>query len=244
MQSESKPRASRGTALRDAIEQDIVTGLFASGDRLDEVTLAQRYNVSRTPIREALMQLASSGLVEIRPHRGSFVVDLSPSELVEMFEVMAELEGMCGRLAARRITPDRQAALLRANAACQEAEQQGDADAYYYANEVFHHEIYASSRNAFLEQQARALHKRLKPYRRLQLRAPGRIGSSRKEHQDIVDAISMGDAAAAETALRAHVLIQGSRFSDFIAALQDRPRAGSPDRDKPAARRLAGRATA
>lgn len=223
MQKTQKAKPSRVHALRDSIEHDIVTGIFVAGERLDEARLAERYGVSRTPVREALMQLASAGMVEIRPHRGAFVVELSATELIEMFEVMAELEGMCGRLAARRITPDRLAVLLAAHQFCQEAEQQGDADAYYYANEAFHYEIYASSRNTFLEKQAGALHKRLKPYRRLQLRVPGRVGSSRAEHQAIVDAIAAGDAEAAQRALNAHILIQGSRFSDFIAALRDGP---------------------
>ena len=230
MQSSAGKRASRGASLSDTIEADIVTGVFGAGDRLDEARLAQRYAVSRTPIREALRQLASAGMVDIRPHRGAFVVELSASELIEMFEVMAELEGMCGRLAARRLTPDRQAALLERHNACLRAEQDADADAYYYANEAFHQEIYGASRNDFLERQALALHKRLKPYRRLQLRTPDRVRSSREEHQKIVDAICTGDGAEAERALKAHILIQGSRFSDFISALQHTPEAAAaPD---------------
>lgn len=227
MQNDASKHAIRGASLSDAIEHDIVTGVFASGDRLDEARLAQRYAVSRTPIREALRQLASAGLVEIRPHRGAFVVELSATELVEMFEVMAELEGMCGRLAARRLTPDREAGLLRHHEDCLRAEQDGDTDAYYYTNEAFHQEIYGASRNGFLQRQALTLHKRLKPYRRLQLRTPGRVHNSRQEHQEIVDAICAGDGETAERALKAHILIQGSRFSDFIAALQDQ---GEPER--------------
>lgn len=223
MQSAAKARSSRAQSLSDAIEHDIVTGVFKAGVRLDEVRLAERYGVSRTPIREAFMQLASAGLVEIRPYRGAFVVEIGAAELIEMFEVMAELEGMCGRLAARRVTPERLAALLTAHKRCLEAEQSGDADAYYYANQVFHHELYRSSNNSFLERQATSLHRRLRPYRRLQLRVPGRVGTSRQEHQAIVDAIAAGDSDAAEAALKEHILIQGSRFSDFIEALQEAP---------------------
>ena len=91
----------RAETLREALEQDIVTGKFRPGDRLDEQSLAARFEVSRTPIREALMQLASTGLVELQARRGAFVASLSFKDVVERFEVMAGLEGMCGALAAR-----------------------------------------------------------------------------------------------------------------------------------------------
>src|SRR4029453_2541526 len=96
----------RAEALRDEIEQDIVTGRLKPGERLDEQSLAARFAVSRTPIREALMQLASTGLVSLQPRRGAFVASLSFKDVIERFEVMAALEGMCGSLAARRITPE------------------------------------------------------------------------------------------------------------------------------------------
>ncbi len=206
----------RLTTLCDAIENDIVTGCHGWGERLDEQRLAARHGVSRTPIREALRHLAAGGLVVLRPNRGAFVAQRGVGDLVEMFEVMAELEAMCARLAARRITPDRLAALQAAHRACLDT---GDADGYYYANEAFHQQIYAAAGNAFLQRQALDLHRQLKPYRRLQLRVPGRIAGSRAEHQAIVDAIAAADPAAAQAAMQAHVVIQGSRFSDFIAAV-------------------------
>src|SRR5689334_3512269 len=88
--------------LRDAIEEAVVSGTFAPGQHLDEVELARRYGVSRTPVREALMQLSAIGLVVSRPRRGVVVARPSPEQLIEMFDVMAELEGMAGRLASRR----------------------------------------------------------------------------------------------------------------------------------------------
>ena len=96
----------RAEALRDEIEQDIVTGHFQPGERLDEQSLADRFGVSRTPIREALMQLASTGMVELHSRRGAFVASLGLKEIIERFEAMAALEGMCGALAARRITDE------------------------------------------------------------------------------------------------------------------------------------------
>src|SRR5215213_11508740 len=102
----------RAEALRDQLEQDIVTGHFKPGERLDEQSLASRFGVSRTPIREALMQLASAGMVELQPRRGAFVASLSLREVIERFEVMAALEGACGALAARRIGDEERRQLL------------------------------------------------------------------------------------------------------------------------------------
>ena len=106
----------RAEALRDKIEQDIVTGRFQPGERLDEQSLADRFGVSRTPIREALMQLASTGMVELHSRRGAFVASLGLKEIIERFEAMAALEGMCGALAARRITDEQRAMLPTRNA--------------------------------------------------------------------------------------------------------------------------------
>jgi DNA-binding GntR family transcriptional regulator len=218
MSTDENSRLNRSLPVRDAIEQDIVTGVYLPGERLHELALAKRFGVSRTPIREALLQLGSAGLVEQHLHRGTFVKERSPADIVQMFEVMAELEGMCGRLVARRATREQAEAIAAANDACAAAEH-GDTDAYYYANETFHRAIYSATGNPFLEEQVIALHNRLKPYRRLQLRVPGRVRSSSAEHKQVVAAILAGDAAAAESALKAHIIIQGERFGDFFAAL-------------------------
>ena len=205
--------------LRDALEEEIADGTFRPGERLDESLLAARYGVSRTPIREALMQLAAIGLVVARPRRGSVVASLTAEELVEMFEVMAELEGMAGRLAARRCADEDRARLLAAHELCRRAAETDDADAYYYENEKFHDAIYAASHNTFLYQECAALHRRLKPYRRLQLRVANRIATSFGEHDAIVAAIVERDAARAQKLLRDHVVVQGDRFADLIASL-------------------------
>jgi DNA-binding GntR family transcriptional regulator len=210
---------SRSQFLRDAIEEQIAVGELRPGQHLDETELAARFEVSRTPIREALIQLASMGLVVIRPRRGAVVAEITPQQLVEMFEVMAELEAVCGRLAARRMFAEEHAELLKAHEACREAHESGDADNYYYLNEVFHHQIYTGSHNTFLAEQARNLHRRLRPYRRLQLRVRNRIATSFSEHDDIVNAIVSGDGDRTAALLRDHIMIQGQRFADLVASL-------------------------
>ncbi len=210
----SEPIAFR---LLDAIEHDIATGVLAPGARLDEAALAARYSVSRTPVREALHQLAASGMVDIRPRRGAVVATAGPDRLYEMFEVMAELEAMCARLAARRVTAAMRSNLIAAHEAC--AHAVGSPDAYYEANEAFHRAIYRAGGNAFLEEQCLALQKRLRPYRRLQLRVGNRVRRSFAEHEAIVAAIGEGDSAAAAEAMKAHVRVQGERFGDLVASL-------------------------
>jgi DNA-binding GntR family transcriptional regulator len=213
------PMSTHSATLREEIEEMIAVGQLKPGQHLDETELATRFGVSRTPIRETLIQLASMGLVVIRPRRGAIVAELGPQQLLEMFEVMSELEATCGRLAARRMTREEQQALLAAHQACQEALDAQETDAYYYKNEVFHEAIYAGSHNQFLIEQTRNLYRRLRPYRRLQLRVRNRLATSYHEHDGVVQAIIDGDGERAAQLLREHVMIQGQRFSDLMASL-------------------------
>ena len=205
--------------LREAIEEEIATGRLPPGVRLDETELAARFGVSRTPVREALRLLVGEGLLENRRHRGSVVAQLTPHRLVEMFEVMAELEAMCARLAARRMTDGELATLQASHDACRVAARARDSDAYFYANEEFHFAIYAGSHNTFLAEQAAGLQRKLRPYRRLQLRVRDRLRRSFEEHQGIVDALRAGDGTAAADRLRHHVVVQNERFADLMASL-------------------------
>jgi DNA-binding GntR family transcriptional regulator len=213
------PPLKRSLAVRELIEERIVDGRFPPGMRLDEMARAQEFGVSRTPIRETLIQLSSSGLVDLRPRRGAIVTDVSPHRLCEMFEVMAELEAMCARLAARRITDEEQTELLAAHAACQRARDSASPDDYFARNETFHQLIYRAAHNAFLAEQAAQLQRRLRPFRRLQLRIRNRVGRSFSEHQGIVDALVTGDGDKAAKLLREHVIVQGERYGDLVASI-------------------------
>ena len=215
----AKQPLTRSFELREKIEDEIATGRILPGAKLDEAELASRFRVSRTPIREALIQLASTGFVEMRPRRGTVVPELAPRRLVEMFELMAELEAMCGRLAARRMSDTDQRPLVHAQEACEALSQTYDPDGYYHQNEVFHHVIYEASHNSFLAEQASALHRRLGPYRRLQLRVRDRIATSCAEHKHIVAAILKGDGDRAAELLREHVLVGAGKFADLMASL-------------------------
>ena len=206
-------------SLADQIAESIAMGNYPPGCRLDEVELAARHGVSRTPVREALFQLGAAGLVTLRPRRGAIVPQVSAQRLVEMFDVMAELEAMCARLAARRATPEECRDLQARHGDCLKAVQANDPDGYYLQNEGFHHLLYRLAHNAFLEEQALGLSRRLRPYRRLQLRVRSRLASSYAEHQGLVNAICDGQEELAAALSRAHVTVQGERFADLIASL-------------------------
>lgn len=205
-------------SIRERIEQMIVTGEFADGERLDEVKLAEQFGVSRTPLREAFQSLAASGLLTLEARRGAFIRHPDFVELVEMFEVMAEIEAMCGFRAARQVTDEQMLAIGVTIEACEAAIAIGDFDEYYRENEKFHHLVYEASGNRFLAREAARLHKRLKPYRRLQLRANGRMPQSMREHRAVFAALERNDSKATAAALRQHVAIQGERFNDLMAS--------------------------
>ncbi|MFT7594050.1 MAG: DNA-binding GntR family transcriptional regulator [Paracoccaceae bacterium] len=210
----------RADLIADELEELVFAGHFSDGDRLDEIRLAKQFGVSRTPIREALQRLTASGLAEQIPRRGVFVRQPGPVELMEMFETMAEIEGVCGRLAAQRISDKALDLLEDANSRCQEAVTARDIDGYYRENELFHHLIYKQTGNSFLEQETLRLHRRLKPFRRHQLRLRGRMAQSMSEHEAIVSALRSGDCQLAETTLRGHVAIQGEKFHMLMASLR------------------------
>ncbi|MEU6011813.1 GntR family transcriptional regulator [Streptomyces sp. NPDC047453] len=209
-------RVPESQRVRDALENAVVDGHYRPGERLDPARLEQEFGCSRTPIREALQALERSGLVQIRPKQGTYVTELSVSELAERFEVMAELEGMAARLSARRIDREALDDLERALQECESHAAAGDADRYYYANARFHGIVYDSCGNQYLRQQAHALKRALQPYRRLQLRVPDRMRRSLAEHREIADAITRGDAETAENAARDHVLVQVKEFSQLV----------------------------
>jgi DNA-binding GntR family transcriptional regulator len=210
----------RSDIIADELEELIFGGTFTNGQRLDETQLSSQFDVSRTPIREAFQRLALSGLVEQLPRRGVFVRQPGPVELIEMFDVMAELEAASARFAAARITDAALDELKATNARCSNAVEAQDPNAYYLENEQFHAIIYGQSGNGFLEQECLRLQRRLQPFRRIQLRVRGRLRQSMTEHEAIVDALEQGDRDRAATVMRDHVAVQGEKFHHLMANLK------------------------
>ena len=209
----------RSDRVRRQIADQIISGVLRPGEELDERSLAEAFNVSRTPVREALRQLAASSLVEWRPHQSAVVAKITPSKMVEMFEVMAELEGFCGRLAARRMTPLEHKNLISIHKKFRPFVDARDREGYHRLNKSFHETIYDGAHNDYLRGQATALYGRLAPYRAYQLKRHDALRLASQEHKAIVDAIVSGDGDEAQRLLVAHVNLSNELFADLVAAL-------------------------
>jgi DNA-binding GntR family transcriptional regulator len=193
--------------IRQKLAQRIVAGELQPGTPLDETLLAGEYDVSRTPVREALRLLAASGLVDQRAHAKAIVAKPDETDLRGMFDVMAELEALCAGRAALAMDASERDALDALHAQMAGIVRDGDAIAYAEANDAFHSAIYDGAHNAYLCEITRSTRARLQPFRRAQFGARGRLGKSHSEHGLIVDAILRGDRAAAEAAMRSHISI-------------------------------------
>ncbi|CAM3012229.1 MULTISPECIES: GntR family transcriptional regulator [Methylobacterium] len=203
--------------IRNALTDAITSGEIPAGTALDEQNLAQRYGASRTPVREALRQLAASGLVEVRPRRGVVVARLTPERIADMFETTAEIEAMCARLATYRMTPLERGRLMDLQEDSAAAVEAGDVDAYDRLNRAFHESLYAATHNSFMAEQALAIRERLAAFRRTQLRHGDRIRRSRDEHGEILAAIAEGDGELAARRMRAHMLRAAAALGRYIA---------------------------
>lgn len=210
-------RGSRPDELAERLADDIVNGRIFPGVRLEELELASRFKVSRTPVREALRLLAATGLVERRPNRGAVVASISGDRLAQMFEVMAELEAVCARLCAERMTARERNALEELHRASASLVRSGDRESYEIANQKFHAALYRGAHNRELEDTVLAARRRVAPFRRAQFSVLGRLASSWSEHDLVVRAILAGDSEAAARTMRAHVLTVSAASAEVVA---------------------------
>lgn len=201
--------------LVEAIVESVLSGEFQPGFRLDEHRLAERYGVSRTPVREALRQLASTGLIEVKPRRGAAVANATSAQLETLFAAMAEIEATCARLAAMSMTPIERRRLHSLHDTMAGFVPRQDRDAYTAANVIFHTQIYSGAHNSILTEFASGLRRRLAPFRRAQFRTTGRISRSHAEHDAVVKAIMACDAAAAHGAMFHHMSLVEDSFGQL-----------------------------
>lgn len=214
---QAEQRGLLSDRIRNALTDQIASGALRAGTALDEQELADRFGASRTPVRDALRQLAFSGLVEVKPRRGAIVARMTPDRIMDMFEATAEVEAMCVRLATYRMTPLERSRLMNLHESSAGVVEAGDYDAYDALNREFHSQLYAATHNSFMAEQAMAIRSRLAVFRRTQLRHGDRIRSSRAEHGEILDAIAEGDGDAAARRIRAHMLNAASALGRYIA---------------------------
>jgi DNA-binding GntR family transcriptional regulator len=202
------------------IRKEVSSGILKPGDQLEVTALAERFGVSRTPIREAIRTLVESGVLETRPRKGSFVRVLSAKQLLDLFQVAAELEGMACRLAALSLTKDNVEAIESGLAKCTQAAEFQNNVEYAMANLDFHTAIHNASGNDWLIEQLRQLQINLNSYRTMPYEIRGRLKKSTDEHKIICDAILSGDGEHACNLMRDHMMLQGKRLPSIIATLE------------------------
>ena len=208
------PRTS-AEDIRRQLSDRILAGELAPGSTLDETQLAAEFAVSRTPIREALKQLAASGLVEQRPHSRSIVAKPDTEALTGMFELMGHLEALCAGLSAERMTAAERRALDELHGEMAVIVSNGDRLVYIRFNEFFHNAIYTGSHNGYLEDVTRSTRQRLQPFRRAQFSTLGRLAKSHAEHGHIVEAILRGNSTDAQSRMRAHITLVEDAWNEF-----------------------------
>jgi DNA-binding GntR family transcriptional regulator len=180
----------------------IEDGTYRPGNRLVESELAERFGVSRTPVREALQRLETQRML-VRDGRSLIVASLDHNQLAELYVVRAELEALAARLAARHATPEEVRVLGQMVEEDQLAKR--DPEALARANKRFHHQIHLASHNRYLVEQLDLVHRSMALMARTSLAAEGRGETALAEHQRIVEAIAAGDGEAADQALRQHI---------------------------------------
>ena len=192
------PQKDAYTLILEAID----LGTYKPGDRLVESDLAERFGVSRTPIREALQRLETQSLLT-RDGRSLIVASLDHNQLAELYVVRAELEGLAANLAARHAT-DEEVRVLR-DMVEDDHRLKADPTAMARANRRFHKQIHLASHNRFLVQQLDLVHRSMALMATTSLAADGRPEDALSEHDAIVTAIENRDTEAAGEALRAHI---------------------------------------
>jgi DNA-binding GntR family transcriptional regulator len=212
-------RGTRAEILRGQLADEIVGGQLKPGSPLDEIELARRFSVSRTPVREAIRMLAASGLVEVRPHRAAVVARPSHDTLIGMFEVMAELEALCAGYAAERMTPAERKAMEDVHEELRVLIQSGDPQRYHEVNEAFHATIYSGAHNAYLTELTLMTRARVRPFRRAQFRIRGRLAKSHIEHDRVVQAILRGERVMAAQTMYAHIITVGEEYEHYRETL-------------------------
>ena len=210
---------TRTEILLSEIEKLIVNGSMVPGQRLDEMVLAKKYGVSRTPVREAIRALIAIGLVQNTGKQGSQVAKLSISMLIEMFELMAVLEGMCAQLAARRATKNQLFEMQKTHELLEKTFEKGTHKEFYNVNLQFHDLLYNASHTQYLAEETLRLRRRLSPYRMRVTFQPGRMNSTLEEHNKILIAIKKGESELAKNEAISHLRLIGNDSEDFIASV-------------------------
>lgn len=214
--------ATLSERLLRGLEEDVLAGRLMPGDFLDERGLALRYEVSRTPVREALLRLSMLGIVDMRPRQRTRMARIELPELVQMLEVMGSLEAQAAAWAARRMSDADRLSLQEIQKSAAAIVAREDTNGFNDVNWLLHLAIFAGSGNDFLAQQARNLRFRLHPYRCFMVRLKGRMEEAHAEHQALVDAICDGRDRDSSDLMRNHLRVDAEKMAELVTVAGER----------------------
>jgi len=213
---------TRSTSLtlrvQGEIEGMIMNGELNAGDRVIENLVAERFGVSRGPVREACRALTQEGLLTAIPNRGMFVREIALKEALEVYDIRAALDDLVGREVAERISESEFAALANLVDKMDSAAKRADIDSYYPLNLEFHDTLLNLTGNQTLRLLYRSLVKHLHLFRRKGLLGEGSMRISNEEHRLVVAAVERQDPVGAGLTMRTHVLSAKQRLIAAVAA--------------------------
>lgn len=198
-------RESNAYRIEAALMDDIAAGALKPGERLDENSLAKRFGVSRTPVREALSRLTAQGILVAGDKRGVRVMQYSREQLAQIFEAMFEIECVCARLASQRLTLLARAEIEAAQERCVQVAESGDFSEYLRANEAFHMAIYKATGNPYIRELASDFRRRTGPFRAKKFATHKDLIESAESHEGLLRCIFSEDSQAASDGMRAHM---------------------------------------
>ena len=201
----SNTKISAAQRVEQALIDSITAGELEAGARMDEAGLAEKYGVSRTPVREALNRLASQGILVAGEKRGLFVAKYSREELCHIFEAMHEIEIACARIASQRLTLLTRSEIEAAQAECVKAAKDGDRKRYLRANEAFHETIYRATGNPYMAEIANEFRRRTGPFRAKRFLSRDDLMISAQNHESLIADIFSENSATATNGMRHHM---------------------------------------
>lgn len=217
MDMKRKTKTTHSESVRMAIEHDIFTGRLPPGSPIDEDAISERFSVSRTPVREAMLQLIESGLVEKNSRQRATVAKLNVRRLLQLFEALSEVEGLCAKLAARRMTKADKDELVQNHELAAKTLAAHDEAEYFRLGRRFHGIIIRGTHNDVLIEMTNKLVLPLVPYRRFQLGRDGRQEVNQSDHGAILDAILAGKSDDAYDLMRRHNTVQGDVLAEYVS---------------------------
>ena len=191
-------------SILETIRDAIISGALKPGEKVAEPELAERFGISRTPIREAFRQLESEGYLTVIPRKGAVVVSFSERDVEEFYAIKSILEGYAARKACEKLTPREIEKLQSVNDKLRLLAEEGDVKHFFKVHNSFHELFIRAADNDKLTELIMSLVGRFQRLRIASLSLPGRMDLSVKEHQKIIDAFRNGDADLAETLVRSN----------------------------------------